>query len=94
MLRGDLAERPRIGNGSLTDIPARSWSYVTLGFGHGEEWWWQSRWNQPRFSHVTLIVVNMAAKRAPFNVFRGWTAKLLERHSCRTPTKIYVFILS
>ena len=28
-------------NGSLTDIPARSWSYVTLGFGHGEEWWRQ-----------------------------------------------------
>ncbi len=26
-------------NGSLNDIPARSWSYVTLGFGHGEEWW-------------------------------------------------------
>ena len=26
-------------NGSLVDIPARSWSYVTLGFGHGEEWW-------------------------------------------------------
>lgn len=33
MLRGDLAERPRIGNGSLTDIPAHSWSYVTLGLG-------------------------------------------------------------
>lgn len=28
-------------NGNLTDIPARSWSYVTLGFGHGEEWWRQ-----------------------------------------------------
>jgi sugar phosphate isomerase/epimerase len=28
-------------NGSLTDIPARSWSYITLGFGHGEEWWRQ-----------------------------------------------------
>jgi sugar phosphate isomerase/epimerase len=28
-------------NGSLMDIPARSWSYVTLGFGHGEEWWRQ-----------------------------------------------------
>lgn len=23
------------------DIPARSWSYITLGFGHGEEWWRQ-----------------------------------------------------
>lgn len=28
-------------NGSLTDIPARSWSYITLGFGHGEAWWRQ-----------------------------------------------------
>ncbi len=28
-------------HGSLMDIPARSWSYVTLGFGHGEEWWRQ-----------------------------------------------------
>ncbi len=28
-------------NGSLVNIPARSWSYVTLGFGHGEEWWRQ-----------------------------------------------------
>ncbi len=26
-------------NGSLMNIPARSWSYITLGFGHGEEWW-------------------------------------------------------
>ena len=26
-------------NGSLTDIAARSWSYITLGFGHGEGWW-------------------------------------------------------
>jgi len=28
-------------NGSLMDITARSWSYITLGFGHGEEWWRQ-----------------------------------------------------
>ena len=28
-------------NGTLTDIPARSWSYITLGFGHGEQWWRQ-----------------------------------------------------
>jgi len=28
-------------NGSLMDIPARSWSYITLGFGHGEAWWRQ-----------------------------------------------------
>ncbi|MCX7889705.1 MAG: sugar phosphate isomerase/epimerase, partial [Rhodobacteraceae bacterium] len=26
-------------NGSLMDIPARAWSYITLGFGHGGEWW-------------------------------------------------------
>lgn len=26
-------------NGSLMDISARSWSYITLGFGHGEGWW-------------------------------------------------------
>ena len=28
-------------NGSLADIRSRSWSYITLGFGHGEEWWRQ-----------------------------------------------------
>ncbi|MER9636064.1 sugar phosphate isomerase/epimerase, partial [Mesorhizobium sp. M0228] len=28
-------------NGSLMNIPARSWSYITLGFGHGEERWRQ-----------------------------------------------------
>lgn len=28
-------------NGSLLNIPSRSWSYITLGFGHGEEWWRQ-----------------------------------------------------
>ena len=28
-------------NGSLMDITARSWSYITLGFGHGEQWWRQ-----------------------------------------------------
>lgn len=27
--------------GSLMDIPARSWSHVTLGIGHGEDWWRQ-----------------------------------------------------
>ena len=26
-------------NGSLMNIPSRSWSYIALGFGHGEEWW-------------------------------------------------------
>ena len=28
-------------NGGLTDIPARAWSYITLGFGHDETWWRQ-----------------------------------------------------
>lgn len=28
-------------NGGLTDISARSWSYITLGFGHDENWWRQ-----------------------------------------------------
>ena len=28
-------------NGGLTDIGSRSWSYITLGFGHGEQWWRQ-----------------------------------------------------
>ncbi len=28
-------------NGDLMNVPARSWSYITLGFGHGEEWWRQ-----------------------------------------------------
>jgi sugar phosphate isomerase/epimerase len=23
----------------MADLPARSWGYVTLGFGHGEAWW-------------------------------------------------------
>ncbi len=26
-------------NGSLADVPARAWSYITLGYGHGESWW-------------------------------------------------------
>lgn len=25
--------------GPLDDVAARSWSYVTLGYGHGEAWW-------------------------------------------------------
>ena len=29
----------RLENGSLTDIPARAWSYITLGYGNGESWW-------------------------------------------------------
>jgi len=35
------AKTSLLENGNLMDIPARSWSYVTLGFGHGEEWWRQ-----------------------------------------------------
>lgn len=26
-------------NGGLMNVAARSWSYITLGFGHGEAWW-------------------------------------------------------
>jgi sugar phosphate isomerase/epimerase len=26
-------------NGSLTDIPAGPWTYITLGYGHDESWW-------------------------------------------------------
>jgi sugar phosphate isomerase/epimerase len=26
-------------NGGLTDVAARSWSYITLGYGHDESWW-------------------------------------------------------
>jgi sugar phosphate isomerase/epimerase len=29
----------RLENGSLIDIPGRAWSYITLGYGHGESWW-------------------------------------------------------
>jgi sugar phosphate isomerase/epimerase len=28
-------------NGSLIDVAARSWSYITLGYGHSEGWWRQ-----------------------------------------------------
>lgn len=34
-----MALTSRLENGSLTDIPARAWSYITLGLGHGAEWW-------------------------------------------------------
>ena len=33
------ATTSRLENGSLTDIAARSWSYITLGYGNGEGWW-------------------------------------------------------
>jgi sugar phosphate isomerase/epimerase len=29
----------RLENGSLMDIPARAWSYITLGFGNGDSFW-------------------------------------------------------
>ena len=29
----------RLESGSLVDIPARAWSYITLGFGNGESFW-------------------------------------------------------
>lgn len=28
-------------NGDLTNIAARSWTYITLGYGHDEQWWRQ-----------------------------------------------------
>lgn len=28
-------------NGPLSDVAARSWSYITLGYGHNEGWWRQ-----------------------------------------------------
>ena len=33
------ATTSRLENGSLVDIPARAWSYITLGYGNGESWW-------------------------------------------------------
>ena len=38
---GVQATTSLLENGSLTDVPARSWSYVTLGYGHSEAWWRQ-----------------------------------------------------
>ena len=29
----------RLENGSLMDIPARAWSYITLGYGNGQGFW-------------------------------------------------------
>ncbi len=29
----------RLENGSLLDIPARAWSYITLGYGNGQGFW-------------------------------------------------------
>lgn len=33
------ATTSRLENGSLMDIPARAWSYITLGYGNGASWW-------------------------------------------------------
>lgn len=33
------ARNSLLENGGLADIGGRSWSYVTLGYGHGERWW-------------------------------------------------------
>ena len=33
------AKTSRLENGSLTDVPGRAWSYITLGYGNGESWW-------------------------------------------------------
>lgn len=33
------ATRSLLENGPLADVAARSWSYVTLGYGHDEAWW-------------------------------------------------------
>jgi sugar phosphate isomerase/epimerase len=42
MLNGPVqATTSLLENGSLMNISARSWSFITLGFGHGEEWWRQ-----------------------------------------------------
>ncbi|MGZ2487259.1 sugar phosphate isomerase/epimerase [Rhizobium pisi] len=42
MLNGPVqATTSLLENGSLMNLPSRSWSYITLGFGHGEEWWRQ-----------------------------------------------------
>ncbi len=29
----------RLENGSLIDIPGRAWSYITLGYGNGQQFW-------------------------------------------------------
>lgn len=34
-----VATVSRLENGSLADIRARAWSYITLGYGHDESWW-------------------------------------------------------
>jgi sugar phosphate isomerase/epimerase len=34
-----VATTSRLENGALTDIPARAWSYITLGYGHDAKWW-------------------------------------------------------
>jgi sugar phosphate isomerase/epimerase len=33
------ATSSRLENGPMADVAARSWSYITLGYGHDERWW-------------------------------------------------------
>jgi sugar phosphate isomerase/epimerase len=37
--RPKVATSSLLENGSLMHISARSWSYITIGYGHGESWW-------------------------------------------------------
>ncbi len=37
--RPQQATTSLLENGALTDVSARSWSYITLGYGHGQSWW-------------------------------------------------------
>jgi sugar phosphate isomerase/epimerase len=34
-----IATTSRLENGPLTDVAARAWSYITLGYGHDAKWW-------------------------------------------------------
>ena len=34
-----VGTRTLLENGSLSELAARSWWYITLGYGHGERWW-------------------------------------------------------
>jgi sugar phosphate isomerase/epimerase len=34
-----VALTSRLENGSLMDVPGRAWSYITLGYGNGQQFW-------------------------------------------------------
>jgi sugar phosphate isomerase/epimerase len=34
-----VALTSRLENGSLMDVPSRAWSYITLGYGNGQQFW-------------------------------------------------------